>query len=103
MYTLLTQIEACLNSRPLCPLSDDPTDLSPLTPGHFLIGESLTAFPEPDLGHVKENRLTRYQHLQKMLQHFWHRWQAEYLHQLQQRNKWRKSSHTTLGLGTLVV
>ncbi|XP_064625931.1 uncharacterized protein LOC135486763 [Lineus longissimus] len=34
MYTVLCQIEACLNSRPLCPLS---TDLQVLTPGHFLI------------------------------------------------------------------
>ncbi|XP_076230264.1 uncharacterized protein LOC143176045 [Nomia melanderi] len=79
MYTVLTQVEACLNSRPLSPLSDDPADLSPLTPGHFLTGDSLTAFPEPDLKHIQENRLSRYQHLQSMLQHFWQRWQAEYL------------------------
>ncbi|XP_029165684.1 uncharacterized protein LOC114936606 [Nylanderia fulva] len=36
--TLLCQIEACLNSRPIAALSDDPSDLSALTPGHFLIG-----------------------------------------------------------------
>lgn len=47
--TLLIQIEAILNSRPMEPLSDDPEDLSVLTPGHFLIGESLTTIPEPSL------------------------------------------------------
>ncbi|XP_062549366.1 uncharacterized protein LOC134213915 [Armigeres subalbatus] len=35
--TLLVQIAAALNSRPLSPLSDDPTDINALTPAHFLI------------------------------------------------------------------
>ncbi|GFU83613.1 uncharacterized protein TNCV_1051741 [Trichonephila clavipes] len=46
LVTLVTQIEACLNSRPLTPLSNDPQDLQPLTPGHFLIGAPMASFPE---------------------------------------------------------
>ncbi|XP_043263201.1 uncharacterized protein LOC122403641 [Colletes gigas] len=103
LYTLLTQVEACLNSRPLYPLSDDPTDLSPLTPGHFLIGDTLNALPGPDIRHIPENRLNRYQHIQRMLQHFWQRWNTEYLHQLQQRTKWQTASPSPLAPGTLVV
>lgn len=40
MRTLLCQIEACLNSRPMTPLNSDPSDLAVLTPwlGYFLIG-----------------------------------------------------------------
>ncbi|KMQ86917.1 gag-pol protein, partial [Lasius niger] len=40
MSTVLSQIEACLNSRPLLALTDDPEDVSALTPGHFLIGSA---------------------------------------------------------------
>jgi transposase InsO family protein len=42
LSTLLSEIEACLNSRPLCTLSDDPFNQTYLSPGHFLIGEPLT-------------------------------------------------------------
>jgi len=37
------QIAACLNSRPIAALSDDPSDLSELTPSHFLIGRPLVS------------------------------------------------------------
>lgn len=47
--TMLAEIEACLNSRPLCPVSNDPDVLSILTPAHFLIGDNLLVPPRPSL------------------------------------------------------
>jgi len=61
LCTLLAEIEACLNSRPLCALSDDPFNPTYLSPGHFLIGEPLTQLPAADFTDVKCNRLSRWQ------------------------------------------
>ncbi|XP_044594067.1 uncharacterized protein LOC123271736 [Cotesia glomerata] len=65
--TLLAQIEAILNSRPLTPLNEDPADLAVLTPGHFLIGQSLTAIPEPSLTDLQPARLSHWEQVQQMI------------------------------------
>lgn len=91
-----------LNSRPLTPLSSDPTDLTPLTPGHFLIGVPLTAIPEEDVQEVPSNRLKHWQLIQALHQRLWKRWQQEYLHTLQQRMKWT-SPQQNLKVGDLVL
>ncbi|XP_025832766.1 uncharacterized protein LOC112905148 [Agrilus planipennis] len=101
--TLLAQIEAILNSRPLCPLSVDPNDLDPLTPSHFLIGRKLTSLPEEELQHISTSRLSKFQHLQQITQHFWKRWSRDYLHQLQVRTKWKKPTQQDIQVGDLVV
>ncbi|XP_058816864.1 uncharacterized protein LOC131680158 [Topomyia yanbarensis] len=102
MNTLLVQVEGCLNSRPLTPMSDDPNDLQPLTPAHFLIGESLHAVPDPDLSSIPMNRLTQWQLTQQKLQNFWKRWRREYLCQLQGRTKrWKPA--VRIDIGKLVV
>ncbi|XP_046402966.1 uncharacterized protein LOC124168742 [Ischnura elegans] len=46
LSTLLCQVEACLNSRTLVPLSDDPNEIQALTPAHFLIQSSSYLIPE---------------------------------------------------------
>ncbi|KAG7197075.1 hypothetical protein KM043_015660 [Ampulex compressa] len=70
LYTLLVQIEAVLHTTPLIPLSSDPPDLNVLTPTHFLIGGSMTTAIEPDLTDTPINRLSRWQHLEQLKQHF---------------------------------
>ena len=89
LTTSLVQIEACLNSRPLSPLSSDPSDLKPLTPGHFLIGEPLTSLPDNNLTDININHLDRWEMVQRSVQEFWKRWAAEYVSNLQSRVKWK--------------
>lgn len=101
--TVLIQIEAVLNSRPLCPLTSDPDQLNPLTPAHFLIGRRLTSLPETNYLNISENRLKRYERLQKLVQHFWSRWHLEYLSELQTRKKWNQQSNSLIKFGTIVL
>lgn len=103
LYTTLTRIESCLNSRPLTPLSNDPSDLSVLTPAHFLIGSSLQALPESSCLDVPTTRLNRWQRVQQIVQQIWSRWSKEYLCQLQQRTKWVSSKGVSLKIGMLVL
>lgn len=90
--TLLARIEAVLNSRPLCPLSSDPSDFEPLTAGHFIIGRPLTALPEHSLDTQPISTRRRFQLIQALSQRFWILWSTSYLHTLQTRSKWLSPS-----------
>lgn len=102
LTTWFVKIEAVLNSRPLCPLSSSPEETEYLSPGHFLIGSTLSTVPDSSLLDVKESALSRWQLLQRMTQHFWQRWRIEYLSVLQKRNKWTKDQENPK-VGDLVL
>ena len=103
--TVLLEIEACINSRPLTVVSDDPESPSPLTPNHFLIGRgtgfqtrvledpaSVDARALCERARVRERRLNR----------FWTVWQKEYLRSLPQTvRKFR--SYGKLQVGSVVL
>lgn len=102
MTTVLTQIEAALNSRPLMPLHSHSTEgLDVLTPGHFLIGKPLTALP--DIEH--EEKLTPYRRwklCKQLTQQFWLNWSNDYLRNLHQRTKWQKEARN-VQVGDIVL
>jgi len=102
MSTILTQIEACLNSRPLCQIPSDPKDPQASAPGHFLIGGPLMSLPDADYSNVPMNKLSRWQFMQRCTQQLWKKWSRDYLHQLQQRHKWPTKSNN-IQRGTVVL
>ncbi|XP_055924606.1 uncharacterized protein LOC129956700 [Argiope bruennichi] len=103
LSSLLCQIEACINSRPLVPLSNDPADLRALTPGHFLIGEPLLELPEgTSLTNQNLSLSCRWKSLLQLKHQFWNRWTRDVLHHLQARRKWHQH-RPPLSVGDLVL
>jgi hypothetical protein len=88
--TLFCRIEAVLNSRPLVPLSADPSEINFLTPGHFLIGQQILDLPDADPRSQDSatSLSARWKLIEQIKNNFWRRWSKEYLHTLQQRAKW---------------
>lgn len=92
MVTLLTQIEAVVNSRPITYVYEDQREPEPLTPSHFLISKRLTSMPSStttitidEKTTVTKQELTRRMcYRDKLLQQYWTRWSKEYL---QERNR----------------
>ena len=101
LTTVLSQIEACLNSRPLgvIPHYNDE-GMEVLTPGHFLIGRPIEAVPDHDLSY--RPLLCRLHLCEALVRHFWRRWQSEYLTSLRKYSKWRNPVKN-LEVGDIVV
>ena len=90
LRTVMSEVQAILNSRPLTPVSSDPKDLEPLTPNHLLL---LRANPNLPPGiFTKEDTYCkrRWRQVQYISDVFWKRWLKEYLPTLQLRQKWFK-------------
>lgn len=102
LCTLLAGIEACMNSRPICAMSDDPEDITPLTPAHFLIGESLRLPIQAKTAAVPRSALAHFKGLQFLVQSFWQEWSGDYLSALMQRPKWKKE-YENIRIGQLVL
>ncbi|XP_068726126.1 uncharacterized protein [Montipora capricornis] len=91
LTTILVEIEAQLNSRPLTYLGADPDDYSVITPAQILIGRNLQASPTKDTcvsEHTSRALTKRFQYHQRLVNGFWRRWHADYLKSLTPLKKW---------------
>ncbi|XP_075151812.1 uncharacterized protein LOC142225863 [Haematobia irritans] len=82
LCTLVAQIEALLNSRPLTPLSEDANNYRVLTPGHFLFGEALTTVVDSSENKCYKGLHEHWKAVQANANAFWERWSFEYLSEL---------------------
>ena len=87
LQTLVVEIEAVLNDRPLTYQSADITDPEPLTPSHLLYGRRITTLPYSTTENEELTDPTystgirlqdRAQRQEQLLQHFQTRWKREY-------------------------
>ena len=94
LTTLMCLVEAIINNRQLTTVSDDPADLSPLTPNTLT-----TTWTLQQEGLLIRRRWRQVQYLADV---FWRCWVREYLPLIQLRPKWREAK-TNLKVGDIVL
>ena len=103
LNTLLCEVEAIMNSRPLSAPSSDPNDSSPLTPNALLTQKCSWHCPPPgDFQRADVYSRKRWRRVQHIADQFWNRWRKEFLTQMHVRNKWT-SDEPNMSVGDVVV
>jgi len=105
LETVLLEVEACINSRPLTFVSDDIDGTQPLTPSHFLIGKGagFQARVIEDPSNVSVQSLSERARLREQcLDKFWSVWSSEYLRDLPPSVR-KLYSRGSLAVGSVVL
>ena len=98
LMTALTEVEMILNSRPLSYVSSEDVEKR-LTPSHLIFGRRILSLPDSDFQHganvfdynmkiTHDTFSRRMDHLNKTLNHFWRRWEEEYLLQFRESHRY---------------
>ena len=87
--TLMTEVEAIVNSRPLTLEDVNDPESRPLAPANLLTMKSKVVMPPPGVFQEADvYSRKRWRAVQYMANQFWTRWRKEYLLSLQARSKW---------------
>ena len=112
LETIVTEIEAMLNDRPLTYVSPDLSDPEPLTPSHLLYGRRIRQVP-----HVLEkpeevedptyvsgvNMREKVNKHSAVIEKFWNRWKTEYLTSLREFNRISGHNKEVIKVGDVVI
>lgn len=103
LVTLLAEVSAIVNARPIATVPSDVEDPQPLSPSMLLTLKSRPLLPPP--GNFVPQDLyarRRWRRVQYLVDQFWVRWRREYLQSLQRRPKWNKRERN-LTAGDIVL
>ncbi|XP_070532936.1 uncharacterized protein [Ptychodera flava] len=114
LRTLLTEIEAVINDRPLTYVYGDCNEPLPLTPSQLIVGRTITTLPYDDINvdelrdpnYMSQTVLEKRSHrLSRLLEQFHARWSNEYLTALKERdfNCVRGSTTNEIKVGDVVL
>lgn len=91
LLTVLLEVEAMLNSKPLDYVSTDMADIDPVAPNNLLMGRPDGSLPQVVFPNTEILSRRRWRHSQVLADHFWSCFIREYLPGLQTRQKWQAS------------
>ncbi|XP_056879986.1 uncharacterized protein LOC130520291 [Takifugu flavidus] len=90
LCTVMAEVTAIINARPLLPVSSDPENPFILSPSMLLTQKSCLP-PPPGTFLDKDLYIKQWRQVQALADQFWTRWRREYLPTLQKRQKWTVS------------
>jgi hypothetical protein len=102
LQTLLCEVEFIMNSRPISATSDDPNDMTPITPSLLLTMKPRSLPPPGPFTSDDVFSRKRWRRVQALSDQFWYRWRREYLSFLQPRPKWN-NKHRILRINDVVL
>ena len=112
LETIIVEVEAMLNDRPLTHVSSDLSDPEPLTPSYLLYGRRVQMIPH-DLKDVDDSDdpdfLTssmirkRVDKQTQVIKQFWMRWKSEYLTSLREFHKSSGHNQQVIKKGDVVI
>ncbi|XP_069119011.1 uncharacterized protein [Argopecten irradians] len=102
LTTLMYEVCAILNARPIISVSNDSETPQILSPS-VLLTQKTGRVEEPfqELG-IRDMYKSQWKHVQVLANSFWSRWQKEYLQSLQGRKKWQ-SERQNVKTGDIVL
>ena len=88
LSTLMAEVMAIMNARPLVPVSSDPDMPTVLTPAMLLTQKMSTVSAPSGNFQMADLHGKQWKHVQCLANTFWKRWRRDYLSTLQGRRKW---------------